>query len=143
MSPVMPGTMGSLATGLLLYAVYRFGWNYPAWQGILVAGILIFSTLSVALGPWAIRFYERKDPGAFVLDECAGVCVTLLALPMNRPIWAFVVAVLAFRVFDMVKPPPVRYLERLPAGWGILCDDLAAGVLANLVSQAVLRWILP
>ena len=66
--------------------------------------------------------------------------------PMSNRREVFAVAVVAFaafRFFDILKPPPVRQLEKLPAGWGILADDLGAGVYANIVSQLVLRLWLP
>jgi phosphatidylglycerophosphatase A len=97
----------------------------------------------------AAAHFTRKDPGPFVLDEAAGVCLTWLALPGNPDAWsphawAVVSAVfvfLAFRVFDILKPPPARQLEKLPEGWGILADDLMAAVYANLACQLVLRGV--
>ena len=69
------------------------------------------------------------------------------SLPPARTGWGtginLAAAFLAFRIFDITKPPPARQLERLPAGWGILLDDLAAAVYANLVCQVLLRWVLP
>ena len=79
----------------------------------------------------------------FGLDEAAGICLTLLLLP-PRDGWGLfftlAVAFAAFRLFDVTKPPPARALEKLPAGWGILCDDLAAAVYANLLCQILLRF---
>jgi phosphatidylglycerophosphatase A len=101
--------------------------------------LVLSGALCVALGGWAQEFLGRKDPGPVVLDEAAGVCLTLLAQPMRHWQWAVALAFVAFRVFDITKPPPARQLERLPRGWGILLDDLAAAVYANLVCQGVLR----
>jgi phosphatidylglycerophosphatase A len=145
LSPVAPGTAGSLLATLLLCAIY-WGTGEPvfgAWQIILVIGLGAFCAMSIGYGPWAIAHFGRKDPGPFVLDEAAGICLTNLLLPINHypgwhAAWVFGLAFAAFRVFDVIKPPPARWLEQFPAGWGILLDDLAAAVYANIVCQIVL-----
>jgi phosphatidylglycerophosphatase A len=68
--------------------------------------------------------------------------LTLLLVPMRRCAWVVLAGFIAFRVFDVTKPPPARQLEKLPEGWGILLDDLAAAVYANLACQVLFRWIL-
>jgi phosphatidylglycerophosphatase A len=115
------------------------------WNAILAAGILVYGALCVAFGQWATEYYGRKDPGACVLDEGAGICLTALFLPLNpgSEYWALGAVFVAFRVFDILKPPPAKQLERLPYGWGILLDDLAAAVYANLVCQFLMRWAFP
>ena len=152
MSPVAPGTFGSLTATVVLAAIF-FGaqeWNWPlsraAWNGVLIAGILLYGGLCVALGRWATEYYGRKDPGACVLDEGAGICLTALFVPIYsgwRELWALLAVFVSFRIFDIVKLAPARQLEKLPYGWGILLDDLAAAVYANIVCQVVLRWALP
>ena len=151
MSPVAPGTFGSLAaTALLALIVYLFRKTSTEltptiWNIILVAGILIYGALCVALGQWATEYYGRKDPGACVLDEGAGICLTALLVPLYpgvRQGWALLAVFVAFRFFDILKLPPAKQLERLPYGWGILLDDLAAAVYANIVCQVVLRWLM-
>ncbi len=87
-----------------------------------------------------------EDPSRFVLDEAAGICLTILFLPAHAG-WmpngiTLLAAFVAFRVFDITKIPPARQLENLPGGWGILLDDLAAAVYANIVCQVLLRWII-
>ncbi len=140
LSPVAPGTVGSLAASLALYALLLLTKPNPAqWQIELLAGLAMACIFSVALGRWAVRQYHRKDPQMFVLDEVAGICLTNLFLPGLAGIKSIAIAFAAFRVFDVIKPPPCKQLEKLPAGWGILCDDLAAAVYANLVCQIVLR----
>jgi phosphatidylglycerophosphatase A len=140
MIPGAPGTYGSLVTSLLLGILfYTIGLSTVT----LIAGCVLFSILCVLLGDWAQRFYGRKDPGPCVLDEAAGICLTMLGqrtLPGLHEIWVLLAGFLAFRIFDITKPPPARQLERLPAGWGILLDDLAAAVYANLLCQIVFRW---
>jgi len=141
--PKAPGTWGSLATCIILYPILAaLGPRPIAWLICLSIGLIFFSVLCVALGPFGIRHFEREDPGPFVLDEAAGICLTLMFLPVKSG-WQLVallaVAFGAFRVFDVTKPPPARQLENLPAGWGILLDDLAAAVYANIVCQIIVR----
>jgi phosphatidylglycerophosphatase A len=84
----------------------------------------------------------HKDPGQVVVDEVAGMWTTLLLVPFT-PVNA-ALAFVAFRVMDVVKPYPARQLEALRGGWGIMCDDLMAGVYANLLLQVLLRaWAGP
>ncbi len=102
-------------------------------------------SLCVMLGPWAAQFYGRKDAQPIVLDEVAGVCLTLVGqryFSGMKELWPIGMAFVMFRVFDIIKPPPARQLEKLPEGWGVLLDDLAAAVYANIVCQIVLRMVL-
>ncbi len=149
MSPVAPGTAGSLAAilvlSLLFAAIHHYAppaQIYPLWQAALLLGLLTSCIFSVYLGPWAIHHYQCDDPSCFVLDEVAGICLSLFALPMYNGWTQLIVLFVAFtlfRLFDILKPPPVRQLERLPLGWGILMDDLAAGVYANILGQILIR----
>ncbi len=139
------GTFASLLTCLLLWPL--LAWGNPLSQlAVAIGGTILFSVLNVGLAPWAIVEFGDKDPGRFVLDEAAGICLTILLLPA-RSGWDvginLAAAFLAFRVFDITKPPPCKRLEHLPLGWGIFCDDLMAAVYANLVCQVILRWVVP
>lgn len=137
------GTCASLLTCLILWPILAWG-GMIEHNAVAIIGLILFSALNISLAPWAIAEFGNKDPGRFVLDEAAGICLTILFLP-TRSGWAVGVtlaaAFLAFRVFDITKPPPARQLESLPAGWGILLDDLAAAIYANLVCQVILRLI--
>jgi phosphatidylglycerophosphatase A len=141
--PGAPGTWGSLATALLLLPALSAAAKQPNGQTIvLLAGLILFSVLCVALGRFAVIDFGQTDPPSFVLDEAAGICLTLLFLPASAGgglVLTLLLGFAAFRLFDVTKPPPARQLERLPAGWGILLDDLAAGVYANLLCQILLR----
>lgn len=146
--PLAPGTWGSLAALILLAAVWLLAaaLGAPRFlpEAVIVAGILVSSWLSVRWGGWAIARFGRSDPKQFVLDEFAGQWVALLALPIGlgadawATMWVLGGQFVLFRIFDVIKPPPARQAEHLPAGWGILADDLVAGLYANIVGQ--LAW---
>ena len=147
--PYVSGTWGSLVA-LVVFATIWIALGHteaPRWglEAITVAGILAASVVSVAWGEWAVEYFRDNDPKQFVLDEFAGQWVALLVLPasLTAETWAFVLVAggqfVLFRIFDIIKPPPARQAERLPAGWGILTDDLFAGLYANLVGQLLWR----
>jgi phosphatidylglycerophosphatase A len=114
------------------------------WGGVgLAVGTAVAACLATAVGiPAATivaRESGREDPGFVVVDEVAGQWIALIGV---RPDWAHALLALAlFRLFDIWKPWPVRLLERLPGGWGIMLDDVAAGVLALGVGLVVGRWV--
>ena len=135
LSPVAPGTVGSL----LAVALYVLAAQTPCTDLLVLCLLLLFCGLSIWLCPWAEKHFGRKDPSPFVIDEVAGYLLAVLFLP-PAPLWVKVVAgFFAARFFDILKPPPARQLEHLPAGWGILLDDLMASVYANAVLQIALR----
>jgi len=144
-----PGTWGSGVSALIFvvfwWVLAAVGAPAHAIDAVVVAGIVVSSWLSGLWGEWAIARFGSKDPRQFVLDEFAGQWVALLWLPAiaSRGFWplAWVVGgqFVLFRIMDVIKPPPARQLERLPAGWGILCDDLMAGVYAAAAGQLLWR----
>lgn len=144
-----PGSWGSLAAVVIYAGIWWLlaSLSAPRWvvEVVTVAGILLSSWLSVRFGPWALERFGGKDPRPFVLDEFAGQWVALLWLPplAAAGFWQFVWVVggqfVLFRIMDVIKPPPARQLERLPAGWGVLCDDLMAGLYAAIIGQLVWR----
>jgi phosphatidylglycerophosphatase A len=136
-----PGTWASGATVLLWWLITR--WIPPDWQPW--AAILLAS-FAVAIGiPAATRVSRAsgsKDPQWVVIDEVAGQMITLIAAPIS---WkSLLLGFILFRGFDIVKPPPLRRLEQLPEGVGIVVDDVGAGLYALLVMQVVLHfgWLL-
>ena len=137
MLPVAPGTWGSLPAAVIFVVLLWLG--VPAVVICLVmAGLVILGSVScVVFAPAAIEATGKKDPGEVVADELAGQAVAFLAAGFfaaesNGAILALV-GFLAFRFFDILKPPPCRQFEKLPAGFGILADDLMAGVYAAIV----------
>ena len=132
-----PGTWGSLATVLLWWLLAS---HLP--PGARLPVILVLILLSVAIGIPAATLEARgcgkKDPSHVVIDEVAGQLLTLVACPI---VWQGLLAgFILFRAFDIVKPPPVRSLEKLPEGTGIVVDDLGAGVYALIVLQVLLHF---
>jgi phosphatidylglycerophosphatase A len=119
--PWAPGTAGSvvgLAAGAAAVRVIN-PWWYLGLVGALFA-------LGVAASGHAEREARRRDPSFIVIDEVVGMLAALFALPARAGVFA--AAFLCFRVLDIYKPFPLRRLERWPGGWGIMLDDLAAGV---------------
>jgi phosphatidylglycerophosphatase A len=127
--PWGPGTVGSLAALIIAVLLHAYaGANRPA--------LLIATLLLLAPAIWAstrtARLLDRKDPSIVVIDEVLGQWVTLLGATALR--WkSFCAAFLLFRLFDIWKPWPVRNLEKLPEGIGIVVDDLAAGIYGALI----------
>jgi phosphatidylglycerophosphatase A len=146
--PVAPGSWGSLppalAFGWLMYA----GW--PAAALAVLAVMLVAGCVTCVLyAPASMAAMGKDDPGEVVMDEFAAQALTFLGLPLliTRSLhgWESLVLAsigfLAFRVIDITKPWPIRELERLPAGWGILADDLAAGIGAAILVFIAMRLL--
>lgn len=134
--PFAPGTVGSAVGVGVWWLLRQAGASMPVEIAcvmlVLVAGAVAATAAEAALG--------TRDPGPVVIDEVMGMGVTLIAAPLT---WAAVLlGFLLFRAFDITKPPPARQLERAPGGWGIMLDDLAAGLYAWAALQAVL-WYAP
>ena len=136
-----PGTWGSAATVLLWWLVARG--IAPGWQAAAAA---LLAALAVLVGIPAATQVSRasglKDPQFVVIDEVAGQLITLIAVPVA---WkSLLLGFILFRAFDIVKPPPVRQLEHLPEGFGIVIDDVGAGLYALAVMQILLHFgVLP
>ncbi len=131
-----PGTYGSVAAVLLWYAAAYVLHPTPS---TLAIGTLLAALLAIAIGIPAATIVAREslreDPGHVVIDEVAGQLIALIAIPAD---WRHAaLSLLLFRLFDIVKPPPIRQLERLPEGTGIMLDDVAAGILALFCAQHI------
>lgn len=133
--PLMPGTWGTLPA-LLIHLLL---WNEPLKPLWLALILLASSAAAVPLGRWAEKEAGRPDPGWFTLDEFAGYLTAALFVDLGSPYATASCVFLTFRILDVLKPWPARGLERLPGGWGMLLDDLMAGVYANLFLQVISR----
>jgi len=146
--PIAPGTWGSAAAACVYLALSGpFGVGPAGCSISMAAVVLAGAVVCVALGPFAERHFGRKDPSQVTADEWAGQALALIGLPAATTSAGLLIIVgaafAAFRLFDILKPPPANGLQRLPAGWGILVDDLIAGAYANVAAQAVLRLAVP
>jgi len=132
-----PGSWGSAATVLLWWLLS--GWINPHWQA---AAAFFLATTAVLVGiPAATRMARvtgLKDPQFVVIDEVAGQLISLIAVPVS---WkSMLLGFILFRGFDIVKPPPVRQLEHLREGIGIVLDDVGAGLYALAIMQVALHF---
>ena len=135
MAPKAPGTFGSLLGPLLVW-----GWqslSRPMHESVIVT--LVGVLLGVGASQRTARRYGLSDPGCVVCDEIAAFAIVFALTPVT---WTTaVIGFVWFRVFDIAKPWPISRLEHLPGGWGIMADDLLAGVFAAAALHGTL-WLL-
>jgi phosphatidylglycerophosphatase A len=135
-----PGTWGSIAA-LLLWAAacWALHPSPAATILILLVGIALALVVGIPASTIAARESGLEDPGFVVIDEVIGQWIALIGCPFD---WRHgLIALVLFRLFDITKPPPARQLERLPEGWGIVFDDVAAGLYALGVGYLLRLWI--
>lgn len=130
--PFAPGTFGSLIALPLCFAL----------TGISLApamlGTLFFILFAVCIADAAEKILKQNDPSCIVIDEIAGMMVTLIGLPFN-PI-TVLIGFIIFRILDILKPFPIRNLDkRIPGGLGVVADDVAAGIIANLLLRIIIH----
>lgn len=131
--PMMPGTYASaFMAGIYLLIGYNFEWavSLSIVSAIIIAGVV----MCVLLGKPAERIYGQKDPPQVVLDEVVGYSVAVLGVPGDFLVVA-VIGFVLFRLFDIWKPLWIGKIAALPGGWGIVSDDVLAGVVANVIMQ--------
>jgi phosphatidylglycerophosphatase A len=131
-----PGTYGSVAAVLLWYlAAHLFHPLLPDLALFTGIAALLLTFVGIRASTLVARESGRKDPGFVVIDEVVGQLIALIAV---RPDWQHaVISLILFRLFDIFKPWPIRLLEALPEGLGIMLDDVAAGALAFLCAQLI------
>lgn len=146
--PIAPGTWGSVI-GVAIYLVFRMaspgilsgaeslGWSPTPLEAFRTTFILLILIALTIIGIWAATRAEpllgRKDPGPVVIDEVIGQLITFLFVPFNIGMGGVMLGFLLFRFFDIWKPYPIRRLEALESGLGIMADDVVAGVYAATV----------
>ncbi|MBA2339729.1 MAG: phosphatidylglycerophosphatase A [Pyrinomonadaceae bacterium] len=146
--PLAPGTWGSLV-GVFLWSsalamserIYLFA-TARGWTGLqaesLYTTLAIFALAALTfVGTWAASRVEpligRKDPGVVVIDEVVGQLIAFIFVPRSAGVWTLVAGFSLFRLFDIWKPYPIRRLEVLESGLGIMADDVLAGIYAAAV----------
>jgi phosphatidylglycerophosphatase A len=131
-----PGTWASLATVLLWWLVsFRISSHSEL---IAIAIAVVVTIVGIPAATRVARESEIHDPGFVVIDEVAGQMLPLIIAPLR---WKYLLlSLILFRCFDVFKPPPLRSLERLPEGIGIMLDDIGAGIYALLVLGFVLKF---
>lgn len=128
---------GSIAAGIATGLIYMLLANIP--ESIkyfpILCGVVIIT------GVWSSSKLVQvwgKDPQQIVIDEVAGILVTLMFIPVTLP--AFLVGFFLFRIFDILKPLGIKKAEKWPRGWGIMADDVLAGIYANLGLQLLIAY---
>jgi phosphatidylglycerophosphatase A len=132
-----PGTWASVAT-VVIWAAVAYGLAPSLRTPVAIALATLVILVGIPASTRVARASAAKDPQFVVIDEVAGQLIALIAVPLA---WkTFLASLILFRAFDIVKPPPVRQLERLPEGTGIVLDDVAAGIFAFAVMHLLLHF---
>ena len=137
--PIASGTFGSMPVAAIFAGLCYFNAGRGVTSVVMVALAVGFSLACIKFAPGVIALTGKKDPSEVVADEVAGQAVTFLgayAVGFNNILIVTAIGFLAFRFFDILKPPPCKRLEKLHEGYGILADDLMAGVYAAIVLWA-------
>ena len=122
-APVASGTVGSFVTVVAI-------WLLPVTRLRILVALVVVTVIGVWAGSRVERVLGRKDPGVIVIDEVAGMLLSVLLLPLPASIPVLITAFLLFRLFDIWKPFPARESQVLTGGMGVMVDDLIAGVYA-------------
>jgi len=125
------GTIAALVTCVAWWLLQSDS-GFNKWMIVITAAVLI-------IGTWSSSIVEKdwgKDSSRVVIDEVAGMCTSLLFVPVTIK-W-IVIGLVLFRFFDIVKPLYIRKAEALPAGWGVMADDVLAGIYTNLLLQLII-----
>jgi phosphatidylglycerophosphatase A len=132
-----PGTWASVAT-VVIWAAVAYGLAPSLRTPVAIALATLVILVGIPASTRVARASAAKDPQFVVIDEVAGQLIALIAVPLA---WkTFLASLILFRAFDIVKPPPVRQLERLPEGTGIVLDDVAAGIFAFVAMHLLLHF---
>ena len=136
-----PGTWGSLAGLVLAWWLTPADAGLTWWPASFAYGALLIigSLVGVFAANQSARTAGRTDPSHVIVDECLGMLWSVAGLPRHLGLW--LLGLIFFRLFDITKPGPIRRLEQLPGGWGIMADDVAAGLLTNLLLRLVCHFL--
>jgi phosphatidylglycerophosphatase A len=126
--PFAPGTFGTLACMIFIWVAKPS----VAWQLIILIATLL---IGIGVSGIAEKAFGQKDCGHIVIDEFVGYLCSIIFLPLTPTF--MIAAFFLFRFFDILKPPPIRMFEKLSGGYGIMFDDVAAGIITNMLLQIV------
>ena len=129
-SPFMPGTVGSFA-GLIVYFLVK---NNDILYGFM---ILFLFFLGVLFAGEAEKQYHKKDARMIVIDEACGMMLSLFFVPVS--VYSVIAGFFIFRIFDILKPPPAKRMEKLTGAMGIMFDDIVAAIYTNIILQIIFR----
>ncbi len=132
--PVAPGTFGTILGVPIAFGLAQV--TVP----VAIILLLALTAASAWISGQAERIFGSKDPGRIVIDEIVGMAVTLVGLPFD--VVTVCAGFVAFRCLDILKPPPIRWFDsHLKGGWGVVLDDVVAGVMANMVIRFGSKFI--
>lgn len=137
--PFAPGTFATLISAIIYYFLIPESFIYTISGGIIFLLILVLLSFPLSV---LIRKSEDKlgeDSGKIVIDEVIGYFISVLFLPKTLTI--ILLGFVLFRIFDIFKPEPVNVLQKVKAGWGVILDDVMAGIYANIVLRLILKFI--
>ena len=140
-SPIAPGTAGALVGISITIQKEVWGLAFFNTQYLVDLDLIVLIIVFMLIGVLATNALEKEwghDPQKIVIDEIVGVWIAILAIPMS---WnTLILAFILFRIFDIWKPLGIRKMEQLKGGWGVMMDDVLAGVYANIVLQILLYF---
>ena len=131
-SPFAPGTVGTLGAIGLFYILSLYS------SSVYLISTVLLIAFSIYVSNRAIVIFNEADPGKIVIDEVCGFIVSMFLIPFG--LFNVVAGFFIFRIFDILKPYPVRKLESLREGYGVVLDDVAAGVYTNIVLQLIIYF---
>jgi phosphatidylglycerophosphatase A len=132
-SPVAPGSVGTLGAVLVFYIISDLK------SLLYFITIITVTIISIYITNKALKYYDSDDPGEIVIDEVCGYLFTMFLVPFS---WTNVgVGFILFRLFDIAKPYPIRKIEKLKDGYGVILDDVLAGIYANIILLLFIKYL--
>ncbi|MEA1963734.1 MAG: phosphatidylglycerophosphatase A [Candidatus Aerophobetes bacterium] len=129
--PLVPGTIGTME-GVVFYLIFRKIFPHPLSYLLF---LVVFNGIGVWVSGRCESYFKKRDASFIVIDEIGGFLITMFALPFSFRFT--LLGFILFRVFDITKPFRIERIQRLPGGWGIMGDDIAAGILANVMLHII------
>jgi phosphatidylglycerophosphatase A len=133
-SPIMPGTVGTLVGLPLAWGLMQSGWSWPVQSAVCV----VLSLVAIPICGVAEKMIGGKDPGCIVADEYLTLPITVIGL--TSP-WALLSGFVLHRIFDITKPPPIKQLQNIHGGFGIVVDDFLAALIALGLNHLLFHFL--